>query len=188
MQDNLMANPLSSGPDGAPFRNYFTSTGASICLLPPFRYNTSRFEIRRKTGAMDLEPWNPWREFETIRTEVDRIFERFFAKVRQLGGDRPITFFPTTDVIETGEDLRVFLSLPGCVEEDIEIALEGGTLVVRGEREAPYDPGRCKGHIEEWRYGYFERRIELPADVDPEGLSGAYQGGVLTIVVPKRKG
>ena len=136
---------------------------------------------------MDLEPWDPWREFETVRSEADRIFARFFAKVRQLGGDRPVAFYPTTDVIETGEDYRVFLSLPGCVEEDIDISIEGTALLVRGEREAPYDPERCRGHQSEWRYGYFERRVDLPGPVDPDGLDATYRWGVLTVVVPKRK-
>jgi HSP20 family protein len=134
---------------------------------------------------MDLEPWNPWREFESIREETDRIFERFFSKVRALGGDRPMAFFPTTDLVETGEDFRVFLSLPGCVEEDIDISLEGGTLIVRGEREAPYDAERCQGHVGEWRYGYFERRIAFPGPIDPDGLSASYRWGVLTVIVPK---
>ncbi len=137
---------------------------------------------------MDLEPWDPWREFDEIRDEVDGILDRFFHKVRAATGGRPISFFPTTDVVETGEDFRVFLSIPGAVEEDIDIAIEAGALVIRGEREAPYDPDRSQAHLAEWRYGYFERRIELPAGVDPEGLSATYQWGVLTVVIPKRKG
>jgi HSP20 family protein len=136
---------------------------------------------------MVLEPWDPSSEFERVRAEVDRIFARFFAKVREEGGDRPIAFFPTTDIVETAEDFRIFLSLPGMVEEDIELAFEGDVLVVRGEREAPYDPERCRGHLAEWRYGYFERRIRLPADVDQEGSTGSYRWGVFTVVVPKKK-
>ena len=136
---------------------------------------------------MDLEPWNPWREFETIRTEVDRILSRFFAKVREAGGSRPIAFFPTTDLVETADDFRLFLSIPGAVEEDIDISLDGGTLVVRGEREAPFDLERVRTYMGEWRYGYFERRIDLPGAVEAEGLTAAYQGGVLSILVPKRK-
>ncbi len=136
---------------------------------------------------MELQPWDPWREFERVRGEVDRILGRFFAKVREEGGERPIAFFPTTDVIETAEDYRVFLSLPGVVEEDIEVAFEGNDLLVRGEREAPYDPERCRGHVAEWRYGYFERRIGFPADVDREALSATYRWGVFTVVVPKKK-
>ncbi len=137
---------------------------------------------------MDLEPWNPWREFEEIRTEVDRIFERFFTKVRQAGGDRPISFFPTTDLIEDGTEFRLYLSLPGVVEEDIVIGIEEGILIIRGEREAPYDPDRVSCHLDEWRYGYFERRFEMPETIDPQGLSATYQMGVLTIVIPKKTG
>jgi HSP20 family protein len=139
-------------------------------------------------ARMDLEPWDPWREFETIRSEVDGILDRFLTKFRQAAGERPIDFLPAADVIETGGDFRLFLSLPGCVEEDIDISVEGRTLVVRGEREAPYDRDRCRGHRTEWRYGYFERRLDLPAAVDPEGLSATYRWGVLTVVIPKAAG
>lgn len=135
---------------------------------------------------MNLEPWDPWREFERVRAEADRIFARFFANVK-AHHEPPITFFPATDVVETGEDLRVFVSLPGVVEEDIEVAIEDGTLVVRGEREAPYDQNRVRHHLNEWRYGYFERRFELPGDVDPERLSASYRWGVFSIVIPKKK-
>ena len=80
------------------------------------------------------------------------------------------------------------LKLPGVVEEDIEIAFEDGLLVIRGERESPYDADRVHGHLTEWRYGYFERRLRLPDDVDLEGLSATYQAGVFTVVVPRKKG
>jgi len=135
---------------------------------------------------MDLEPWDPWREFDEIRTEVDRIFQQFFTKVQQTVGRR-IAFFPTTDVIEDGEEFRILISLPGMVEEDIDIGIEGGTIMVRGEREIPYDPKRILSHHSEWSYGYFERRIEVPPDVDLKGLTATYEVGVLTITIPKKK-
>jgi HSP20 family protein len=136
---------------------------------------------------MDLEPWDPWREFDEIRADMDRMLDRFFTKVRASAGGRQISFIPTIDVVETGEDFRVFLSIPGAVEEDIDIAIESGTLVIRGQREAPYDPEQVHGHTAEWRYGYFERRIGIPPSADPDGLSATYQWGVLTVVIPKKK-
>lgn len=135
---------------------------------------------------MDLEPWNPWREFERVRAEADAIFERFFQKVQKSDPGRPVAFFPTTDLIETSDDLRVFMSLPGVVEEDIDIAVEGGVLIIRGERESPYDQGRARSRVTEWRYGFFERRLELPPEADAERLSAKYLGGVLTVVIPKK--
>jgi len=136
---------------------------------------------------MDLKPWDPWREFDRVREEADRVFAQFFAKVQKLHAARPITFFPTTDAIETGEDLRYFFSLPGVVEEDIDIAVEDRVLVVRGEREPPYDAERVEARVSEWRYGYFERRLDLPAEAEPDALSATFRWGVLTVVIPKRK-
>ncbi len=136
---------------------------------------------------MELAPWDPWSEFERLRAEADRLFAQFFAKVK---GDeaRAIEFIPRTDVVETGEDVRVFLSLPGMVEEDIEIAVQKPNLIVRGEREAPFGIDRVQAHKLEWRYGYFERHVALPEKLDLENLSATYQTGVLSIVIPKLKG
>src|SRR5262245_9030740 len=99
-----------------------------------WRSPSTPLESRRVFGRerMDLEPWDPWREFERVRDQVDGLLKSFFAKVRQVEKSRPITFFPDTDVVETADDIRIFLSLPGLVEEDIEIADHGGVLVVCG--------------------------------------------------------
>src|SRR6185436_11754516 len=131
---------------------------------------------------MDLDPWDPWREFEQVREAADRLLERFLAKVRLLESARPIAFFPPTDIIETGQDLRVFLSLSGVEEEDIDIAVEEGILIVRGERVCPYDESHPR-HLSEWRYGFFERRYRLAGALETDSLSASFAGGVLTIVI-----
>jgi HSP20 family protein len=136
---------------------------------------------------MDLEPWDPWREFEKVHAQAERLFEAFFAKVQEEDRVPPINFLPATDFIETAEDVRLFLSLPGVVEEDIEIAVEEQTLIVRGQRESPYDLERIQPRLAEWRYGYFERRLALPENLSPQDLSASYRWGVLSIVIPKRK-
>ncbi len=135
---------------------------------------------------MDLDPWDPWREFERVREEADRLIERFLAKVRLLENARPIAFLPESDIIETGEDLRIFLSLSGVEEEDIDIAVEGEFLVVRGERVCPYDESHVR-QLSEWRYGFFERGYRLAGGLETESLSASFLGGVLTIVIPKKE-
>ncbi len=135
---------------------------------------------------MDLAPWDPWKEFEQLRAEADRLFAQFFTKVK--GDDsRAIAFIPTTDVVETAEDIRIFVSLPGMVEEDIDIAVQSPNLIVRGEREAPYGIDRVSAHKLEWRYGYFERHVSLPEGLDLDNLSATYLTGVLSIVIPKKR-
>jgi len=59
---------------------------------------------------------------------------------------------------------------------------------VRGEREIPYDRSHVMVHQSSWKYGYFERRVQLPRRVDAEAIQASYEAGVLTIRIPKDVG
>jgi HSP20 family protein len=138
---------------------------------------------------MRMQPWDPWRELERLRAQTDRLWEEFLDKLRRTEPDRArIGFLPNLDLVETEQDFRVFLSVPGLVEEDIDVTVREDLLVVRGEREPPYDPQCHQGCITEWRYGAFERQIRFPGRVDPASLRARYDAGVLMIIVGKSLG
>ena len=136
---------------------------------------------------MKLTPWDPWQELEQVRAETERIWDRF---LQRLSGDRepdePIAFLPDVDFVETRHDFRLYISAPGLVEEDIEIAIEDDTLTVQGVRLAPYDPNRVRCRLTEWRYGCFERTVKFPQSIAPNRLRATYEAGVLTIIVDKQ--
>jgi HSP20 family protein len=129
----------------------------------------------------NLEPWNPWHELEDVERQIDRLLDAALGKLRHVVPGREIAFVPRLDVVETGDEYRLYLALPGLVEEDIDISLEGRILVVRGERETPYDPRQAEAHVRQWKYGYFERRVELPRDLSSDAIQADYDAGVLTI-------
>ena len=134
---------------------------------------------------MGVVQWDPWKELAQLREQTDRLWDSFLAKLTSSQGSRhEVRFLPDVDMVETAEDLRVYVSAPGMVEEDIEISAAPNTLVVRGQRESPYDASRSC--IREWRYGFFERRLSLPAAVYVERIRASYDAGVLTIILPKR--
>ncbi len=135
---------------------------------------------------MDLKAWNPWQELERIQSEMDAHLGSALRRLRQAEPGRPIAFLPKLDIVETADAYKLYLALPGMVEEDIDITLEKRRLIVRGERESPYDPGAVTVHQGQWHYGFFERQVELPDEVDADEVQAAYEGGVLTITVPKR--
>lgn len=137
---------------------------------------------------MDLTPWNPWQEIERVQSEVAHLLSAALSKLRTVVPGRPIAFVPVMDVVEVGEEYRLYLSLPGMVEEDIDITLEGHLLIVRGEREPPFDEARSIVHHRQWKHGYFERRVQLPERIDGEAISASYESGVLTIRIPKSHG
>ncbi len=89
------------------------------------------------------------------------------------------------EVFETDSKIVVRIEVPGVSKQDCDIAIEGNTLYVRGEKR--YD----RQHIAESyfvmqrAYGSFERAISLPRNVDADAAEASFADGVLTIVLPK---
>jgi HSP20 family protein len=135
--------------------------------------------------AMDMTPWNPWKELEKVQLEVENLLSAALGKIRSAVGGKPLAFVPVTDVIETTEDYRFYLSLPGMLEEDIDVSLDGTVLQIRGERSELYDSTKVIPHLRQWKYGYFERRIQLSEPVDADAIEASYDAGVLTIRIQK---
>ena len=54
------------------------------------------------------------------------------------------------------------MALPGVAPDKVQVAIEGDTLLVTGERPLPVPPGLGTIHRLELPYGCFERRIKLP--------------------------
>ena len=134
---------------------------------------------------MDLKPWNPWQELERVQAEVDTLLGAVLEKLRRVVPGKAMAFVPVTDIVEVRDEYRFYFSLPGMLEEDIDITLEGNVLIVRGEREPPFNPEQDILHQRQWKYGYFERRVELPGKIDTEAMKASYEVGVLTIRIRK---
>jgi HSP20 family protein len=110
--------------------------------------------------------------------ELDRIERRL------LGASLPDF---RMDLREEENDFVMEAELPGFKRAEISIEVEGGYMTVRAERE------QKEGSVEEGRYlrnerfsGVLERTFTL-AGVDADGISAAYQDGVLTVRMPKKK-
>ncbi len=134
---------------------------------------------------MDLTPWNPWNEIARAYKDAWRLFDAALERLRKSLPGSPISFVPPIDIVEWPDEYRLYVGIPGAVEEDLDIAVERDVLIVRGELERPYSTRGVVVHEQEWRYGYFERRIQLPRPVGVEEIRASYEGGVLTISIPK---
>lgn len=96
---------------------------------------------------------------------------------------------PHADVYRRGPEWLVKLELAGVDPDDITLALDGTTLVVRGtRRDRALEHGwRCQGM--EIAYSRFERRIPLPADIVGAHLRSEYRDGMLLLhIAPPEAG
>jgi len=91
---------------------------------------------------------------------------------------------PALDLYQSNGNVVAIVELPGMRKEGIEISLHDGTLTISGERKRRSDDGE-KAERSERYAGTFRRNIALPARVDPNKVSATYQGGILTVTLPK---
>ena len=92
---------------------------------------------------------------------------------------------PPTDVYETQQHVIVKVEVPGMVESDFQIALDGGRLVISGHR--PDAPGKLVYHNMEIRYGAFRSEVRIDWTVDSEAIEATYELGFLYVRLPKAK-
>jgi len=121
--------------------------------------------------------------------DTDRWVRDFFgpATASDWRTPAPTGLRPAAEIVKDGDDAVIRLELPGIdVEKDLTVELDGGHLVVRGERRdehAETDPTGSNRTLREVRYGAFRRSFAVPAHVTGEAVSASYDAGVLTVRV-----
>ena len=141
----------------------------------------------------------PFRPFESLRREVDRLFEDFGRGFWPAAFRRP--FFdiesswpsplamgtgPAVDIAEKESAYEVTAELPGLDEKDIEVKVVDGGLTIRGEKTEAKEERKKGYHLQERRFGSFERSFRLPEGVDTDKIDAAFKKGVLTVTLPKK--
>ena len=151
--------------------------------------NTEKRAGGRSPG---LEPWRP---FEGLRREVDRLFEDFdrgFWRRSSLFDIEPfrrrdmaVGAVPAVDMIEKEGAYEITAELPGLDAKDIEVKLANGELTITGEKQAETREEKKGWHLRERRYGAFERSFRLPDGVDADKIEATFKHGVLTLTLHK---
>ncbi len=93
--------------------------------------------------------------------------------------------FPKLFLQEQPEQLVVEAHLPGVNADDLDLNLEKNILTIKGERKISTDQDDTVYHRQERHDGHFERRIELPVEVECNGITSNMRDGILTINLPK---
>ena len=116
---------------------------------------------------------------------ADRWVREFFGPA--AANDWAGGFTPAAEVAKDGDDAVVRIELPGltkeAVENDLHVEVDGGRLVIHGERRDERSEQQDGRTLREVRYGSFRRSFHLPAHVTGEAISASYDAGVLTVRV-----
>jgi HSP20 family protein len=137
---------------------------------------------------MALVRWEPVRELTSLQTEMNRLFNTFFdtpSSSRGGNGGALRRWLPPMDLVETDDHFVLRADLPGLSEEDVTIELEDSVLTVAGERKAEHEDTREGFYRVERSFGEFRRSLTLPEGVDADGITAAFDKGVLEVRIPK---
>ena len=92
--------------------------------------------------------------------------------------------FPPLNVFRKGHDIVIIAEVPGIKKDDLKIEAKGNTIRIAGSRTVGSE-SKASVHRRERRSGSFDRVIELPIDVDAEGIKAEYQDGILALYLPR---
>lgn len=95
------------------------------------------------------------------------------------------SFVPASDISETDKAFELQIHLPGMNRKDINVDVEGGQLIVSGERKLQNETEKKTLHKVETRYGAFKRVFHLPDTINEDSINAVYKDGILTVTVEK---
>jgi HSP20 family protein len=149
----------------------------------------------KKTASSEAAVWHP---FESLRREVDRLFDDFNRGPWHLPFQRSVFdvepvwrrvaswgLSPAVDIAEKDQAFEITAELPGMQEKDIEVSVANGILRIKGEKKEEKEEKKKDYYLSERRYGAFERAFQVPDGVDVERITAAFRGGVLKLTLPK---
>ncbi|MBI2412629.1 MAG: Hsp20/alpha crystallin family protein [Deltaproteobacteria bacterium] len=139
---------------------------------------------------MSLEKWNPLRELEFMKKEMDKIWDDVFASPRRVEvpwrrpGERGGVTSPPVDIIDRPNEIIVKAEMPGVAKENIDISMQEGTLTLKGEikeeaekdGEYSYSERTCR---------YYSRAINIPVKIAAEAIKATLKDGILSVHLPK---
>jgi HSP20 family protein len=111
-------------------------------------------------AARDPSNWMLSEAVEAL-ARAERMHSQLFQLRPSAAASGP-AWEPPIDVLETDQEILVFVALPGVDPDQVEAVIEDGTLTVSGRRMLPPELRSAVIHRLELPQGRFERRIALP--------------------------
>ncbi len=123
-----------------------------------------------------------WSDALELMARAERM-QRLLFEPRRAAPGAP-NWSPPVDMLETDEEVIVLAALPGVDPDAIDARIEGGALLIAGQRVLPAEARTAIIHRLELPQGRFERRIALPPGAY-RSVSHAMANGCLVVRLEK---
>jgi len=140
--------------------------------------------------GMPLVKWSPMKELETLRRDMERLFEDVLEPfgrrrwwLRRLSQRDVIV--PNVEMYDRGNEIVVKAELPGVEKDDIDLTITKDSLTIKGETKKEEEVKEEDYYCSECTYGSFHRTLSLPVEIDAAKATASFKNGILKITLPK---
>ncbi len=158
--------------------------------------------------------WQPWQEVETVRRQLDQLFEEMVPLTREsftTTVNRAVRV-PAIELTGTENALILCAELPGFEPDDLDVQVTRDSVSMRGMKKSATqtepietessEPGSMDEvpsevtnptpptphvYTSEFRTGAFHRVITLPVEVEADKVVAVFKNGLLTLTMPTRE-
>jgi HSP20 family protein len=130
---------------------------------------------------MLMRPKLPFREIETLRQQLDKVFDQRAA----TRDNSETAWMPALELADAGDNFVLKAQLPGIDAKDIEVQVTREAISISGERRYENTDEKSGYVRSEFRYGKFHRVLPLPAHIQNDSVQAEYKDGILTLTLPK---
>jgi len=154
---------------------------------------TKHVEKEQKSAVSARHP------FDMLRSQVDYLFDEFdrgfwstpfrrslFNLDPLVRTDYPLTGKPVVDIAENDKAYEIVAELPGLDEKNVEVKIANGGVTISGSKKEEKEEKNKSYHLQERRFGSFERYFAVPNGVDADKIEARFKNGVLTVTMPKK--
>ena len=133
-----------------------------------------------------LTHWNPFKSL--AKTDINSNFEDFFRSFAMRPAWRELDLMPEIriDVNEDDKSYKIKADIPGMKKEDIAISVDGRQVEIRAENKNQVEKKDGSCLYSERTEGSVYRSFTLPVEVDGTSAEAKYDGGVLSLTLPKK--
>ena len=138
-----------------------------------------------------MKIFGPFVEMARLQNEVNKIFESFLEVSPEESVKAASAWVPSADVMQSEDEIRVQVDLPGVDPSSVQLAIDNGQLIVSGEKARPDTAQGARYHCLERGHGSFSRTILVPEPVNTHQARAVLGEGLLTVTfprVPNRRG
>ena len=130
--------------------------------------------------------WEPFRDLMAMQDRMTRLIDETLSRIWKEEAVQGV-WSPSVDILERGNEVVLKVDLPEVSQNEIDIRVEEGTLIIQGERRLIKESSDENYLQIERPYGTFRRTFSIPRTIDHEGIKASYKDGVLRVVLPKKQ-